>query len=54
MRPREFMWITTYLTAEPTEETVRRYSEWEASASLYVAIDIVTHHNGIRHSGFES
>ena len=26
-RPREIRWITTYLTSEPTEETVRRYSE---------------------------
>jgi hypothetical protein len=25
----------------------------EASAALYVAIDIVTHNNGIRYSGFE-
>ncbi len=53
-RARELRWITTYLTAEPMEETVRRYSKWEASASLYGAIDIVTHNNGVRHSGFES
>ncbi len=51
--PRELKWITTHLVAKPTKETVRRYSEWEASASLYVAIDIVTHNDGIRHSGFE-
>ncbi len=53
-RARKLKWITTYLTAEPTEETVRRYSEWEASASLFVAIEIATHNNDIRHSGFES
>jgi hypothetical protein len=55
-RPRELRWITTYLTAEPTEDTedtVWRYSEWEASSSLYIAIEIVTHNDGIRHSGFE-
>ena len=32
---------------------MRRYPEWEASASLFVVIDIITHNNGIRHSGFE-
>ncbi len=35
-RQRELRWITTPLVAEPTEETVRRYSEWEASASLFI------------------
>jgi hypothetical protein len=52
-RPRELSRITTHLVAKPTEETVRMYSEWEASASLYVAIGIVTHDDGIRQSGFE-
>jgi hypothetical protein len=52
-RQRELPWITTPLVAEPTEESVGRYSKWEASASLFVTIDIVTHNNGIRHSGFE-
>ena len=40
-------------TSEPTEETTPRYSDWEACASLYLAVDILTHHDGIRHSGFE-
>ena len=50
---RELRWITTPFIAKPTEESVPRYSEWEARSSLFVAIDIVTHNNGIRHSGFE-
>ena len=45
--------FTTCITADPTEDTAPRYSDWEACASLYVAVDILTHHDGIRHSGLE-
>lgn len=52
-KPKEMRWITTSLTSDPTEDTLPKYSDWEASASLYVAVDILTHHDGVRHSGFE-
>jgi hypothetical protein len=52
-QPRELEWITTFLTSDPTEDTVLKYSEREARASLCVAIDILSHNDGIRHSGFE-
>ena len=51
--PKEFRWVTTYLTSDPTEDTTPRYSDWEACASLCVVMDILTHHDGIRHSGLE-
>jgi hypothetical protein len=46
-------WITTCLTDEPTEETAPRFADWEGSCTLQVAIDVLTHGDGIRHSGFE-
>jgi len=52
-KPREFRWITTCLTSDPTEDTSPRIADWEASASLFVAVDILTHTDGIRHSGLE-
>ena len=52
-KPNEFRWVTTCLTLDPTENIAPKYSDWEACASLYVAVDILTHHDGIRHSGFE-
>ena len=52
-KPKEFRWVTTCLTSDPTEETTPKYSDWEACASLYVAVDILTHHDGIRHLGLE-
>jgi len=53
-KPKEMRWVSACLTSEPTEETTPRYSDWEACASLlYVAVDILTHHDGVRHSGFE-
>ena len=42
-----------HLTAGPTEDSAPRYTDWEACVSLYVAIDILTLNDGIRHSGFE-
>ena len=45
--------MTTCITSEPTEDTAPKYADSEACASLFVAIDILTHINGIRHSGFE-
>ena len=30
-----------------------KYAVWEACASFFVAINILTHNDGIRHSGFE-
>jgi hypothetical protein len=52
-KPKEMRWVTTCLTSDPTEDTTPKYSDWEACASLYVAVDILTHHDGVRHSGFE-
>jgi hypothetical protein len=46
-------WVTTCLTLDPTEDTTPKYYDWEACASLYIAVDILTHHDGVRHSGFE-
>ena len=43
--------VTTCLTSKLTEETTAEYSDWEACASLYVTVDVLTHHDGIRHSG---
>ena len=53
-KPKEMRWVTTCLTSEPTEETTPKNSDWEACASLYLAVYILTHHDGIRHSCFES
>ena len=52
-KPKDFRWVTTCLTSDPTEDTAPKYSDWEVCASLYVAVDILTHHDGIRHSGLE-
>jgi hypothetical protein len=52
-KPKEYRWVTTCLTSDPTEDTSPRYTEWEACASLYVAVDILTHHDNIRRSGLE-
>ena len=52
-RAKELRWVTTCLTSEPTEDSAPKYADWEACASLFVAIDILTHTDNIRHSGFE-
>jgi hypothetical protein len=52
-KAKEMMWVTTCLTSDPTEDTTPKYSDWEACVSLYVAVDILTHHYGVRHSRFE-
>ena len=52
-RAKEFRWVTTCLASEPTEDSAPKYADWEACASLFVTIDILTHANGIRHSGLE-
>ena len=52
-KPREFRWVTTCLTSDPTEDTSPRITDWEASSSLFVVVDILTHHDNIRHSGLE-
>jgi hypothetical protein len=52
-RPKELRWVTICLTSEPTEDSAPKYADWEACALLSVAIDILTHADGIRHSGFE-
>jgi hypothetical protein len=49
----EIRWVTTCLTSEPTEMSAPRYADWEASSFLHVTIGILTHGDGIRHSGFE-
>ncbi len=51
--PQEVRWITTCLTTEPTEESAPKFTDWEGSCTLHVAIDVITHGDGIRHSGFE-
>ena len=50
---REVRWVTTCPTSEPTEDSALRYADWEAYDSLFVAINILTHNDGTRHSGFE-
>jgi hypothetical protein len=51
---KEIRWVTTCLTSEPTEDSSQKYTDWEAcAASLFAAIDILTHNDGIRHPGFE-
>ena len=45
--------VTPCLTSEPTDVSAPKYVDWEACASLYVGIDILTHNDGIHHSGLE-
>ncbi len=52
-KPREFRWLTTCLTSDPTEDTSPRITDWEGSASLFVAVDILNYHDNFRHSGME-
>jgi hypothetical protein len=52
-KPKEFRWVITCLTSDHPKDTTPRYSDLAACASLYVAVDILTHHDGIRHSGLE-
>ena len=52
-KPREIRWVSTYLTSDPTEDTSPRYTNWKACASLFVAVDILTHYGSVRHSGLE-
>jgi len=42
-----------FLTSEPVEDSTPRYVDWEACASMFVAIDILTHNDGIPYYGFE-
>jgi hypothetical protein len=48
-KPKGMRWVTTCLTSDPTEDTTPQYSDWEACASLYVALYLLTHHDGVRH-----
>jgi len=50
---KELRWVTACLTSKPTEDFASKYADWEARASLFVAINILTHIDGIRHPGFE-
>ena len=52
-KPQERTWVATCLTYESIEESTQIYPDREACASLYVAVDILTNYDGIRHSGFE-
>ena len=52
-KPKKFRWLTSWLTSDPTEDTSPRITESVASSSLFVAVDIFTHHDNIRHSGLE-
>ena len=49
----EVRWTTTCLTTKPTEESAPQYADWEGSCILHTSIDVLTHGDGIRHSGFE-
>ena len=50
---KELRWVTTCLTSEPTEDSPPKYADWEARASLFMTINILTHVDGICNSGFE-
>jgi hypothetical protein len=52
-KTKELRWVTTCLTTEPTKASAPKYADGEACASVFVAVDILTHHDGIRHSGLE-
>jgi hypothetical protein len=52
-KPKELRWVTNYLTFEPSEDSAPKYSDWEACASVFVAVDTLTHHDGVHHSGLE-
>ncbi len=52
-KQKEMRWVTTCLISDSTEATTPQYSDWEACASLYVAVDILTHHDSVRNSGLE-
>jgi hypothetical protein len=52
-KPKELRWASIGLTSEPTNNTTPKYSDWDASSSLSVAVDILTHDDGVRYSGFE-
>ncbi len=49
----EVRWTTTCLTTEPTDESAPKNAEWEGSCILHTSIDVLTHGDGVRHSGFE-
>jgi hypothetical protein len=44
----ELRWVTYCLIPDPTENSTPRYADWEAYASLFVAIVILTRNDGIR------
>ena len=48
-KTKELRWVTTCLTSDPTGYSAPRYAAREAYASLFVAIGILTHNDGIRH-----
>ncbi len=40
-RPTELSWVTTTLADHPVDDTLPRYKQWEAEASLIVTIDVL-------------
>jgi hypothetical protein len=52
-RPVELFWVTTTLTDHPVDDNLPRYKTWETEASLYVSIDVLDHHTGIRYSALK-
>jgi len=52
-KAKELRRATACLTSEPMENYASKYAGWEACASLFAALDILTHNDGIRHSGLE-
>jgi len=52
-RPAELLWVTTTLTDHPVDDTLPRYKAGETEASLFVSIDVLDNHTGVRHAALE-
>ena len=51
--PAELFWVTTTLTDHPVDDTLLRYKAWKTEASLFVSIDVLDNHTGVRHAALE-
>ena len=51
--PAELFWVTATLPDHPVDDNLPRYKAWETKASLFVSIDVLDHHTGVRHSALE-
>jgi len=53
-RATELLWDTaTLLTDHPMDDTLPRYKAWETETSLFVTMDVIDNHTGIRHAALE-